>query len=371
MSALDHVRENAQGLGAGDACPPGEHKPGWLTWVTRISIVIGVVALIATVWWVGPAIILDRLRQIGWFFVVLIALEMVSSAFDGTAIYYMADGPGRPSWRHSVIAQIVGRGVNSVTPGGNLGEVLKVGLLSQRCSPKRIVAAVMYINLMRLVMQFAVIAVGVVATAFMFDMPRSLMLLLVGGGVVSAGISFTIFYLMRRGMLSTITNALSHVRIISKKRRESWNKTLEEVDTRLKGHDNQHRTKALACIAASQVLEKGLAWVTIYAAGYILGPGQFLALLSAGVLLSWISTIIPMGLGISEGGNVALFTMIGAPAPLGLALALARRVIQIVFAAVGFAVLAADRVTTRAQTYVSRRYTAVKASRSLPAVKAS
>ena len=58
----------------------------------------------------------------------------------------------------------------------------------------------------------------------------------------------------------------------------------------------------------SQALQKALTYVTVLSAGYLLRPGQFLALLSAGVLLGWISTIIPMGLGISEGGNVALFT---------------------------------------------------------------
>lgn len=366
MSALDHVRANAQGLGVDDACPPGEKTPGWLTWVTRVSVVIGIGALIATVYFVGPYVIFDRLRAIGWFFVLLVGLEIVSSVCDGTAMYYMADGPGRPSWRKSVVAQIVGRGVNSVTPGGNLGEVLKVGLLSQRCSPKRIVAAVMYVNLMRVVMQLSVVAIGVVATAFLFDVPGAVMVMLVVGGVVSAGVAFAIVYLMRRGMLSTLSNALAHVHIISKKRRQSWTKTLEEVDTRLRGNDNQHRTKALLFIGIAQLLEKGLTYLTIFAAGYLLGPGQFLALLSAGVLLGWISTIIPMGLGISEGGNVALFTLIGAPAPLGLALALARRVNQIVFAAIGFTVLtadrAADKVASRAQTRWSSRQPAVKAS---------
>ena len=83
------------------------------------------------------------------------------------------------------------------------------------------------------------------------------------------------------------------------------------------------------------------------AAGYTLGPGQFLALCSAGVVLGWISTIIPMGLGISEGGNVALFALIGAPTALGVALALARRVNQVVFALLGFTILTADRVASR------------------------
>jgi hypothetical protein len=59
--------------------------------------------------------------------------------------------------------------VSSVTPGGNLGEALKVGLLSQRCSPKRIIAAVMFVQLMMIgVVSLGVVAMGSAATAFLF-----------------------------------------------------------------------------------------------------------------------------------------------------------------------------------------------------------
>ena len=44
---------------------------------------------------------------------------------------------------------------------------------------------------------------------------------------------------------------------------------------------------------------------------------------------------------------LALFTLIGAPPSLGVALALAKRVNQIVFAGLGFGVLAVDRIATQ------------------------
>jgi uncharacterized protein (TIRG00374 family) len=335
--------------------------PRWLTWLTRISLVVGIGALIATVWIVGPSTILHHLKSIGWFFVVLVAIEMLSSALDGVAIYYMAHGKGRPTVRECVVAQIVGRGVNSVTPGGNLGEALKVGLLSKRCSTRRIVAAVMYVGLIGVVFSFAIVAIGSAVTAFWFAMPRLVMLLCLAGAVVAAGITAGIIVLLKRGMLSTLSNGLARMHIISKQRREKWNKTLKEVDARLRGEDGDYRKKAVAFVVISHVLQKGLAYFTIMSAGYVMSPGQFLALLSAGVLISWIATIIPMGLGISEGGNAALFTLIGAPAALGLALALARRVNQVVFASIGFFVLAADRVGS----HVHGRVTATRSARSM------
>jgi len=330
-------------------CPekPSEHSPRWLRWITHVSLAIGVIALAITVWIVGPYTLWEQLKKIGWFFLALVALEIVTSICDATAIYFMADGPGRPSWRATVVAQIAGRGINSVTPGGNLGEAVKVGLLAQRCSPRRIVAAVMYVNLVAIVINFGVIAVCSAATAFLFDVPHAGVIALLAGAAIATGIAIGIMVLIKRGMLSTLSNALAHVHIISKKRRKSWNNMLEEVDRRLRGEDSTQTRKAVVFIAISQFGQKALTYATILAAGYTLSTGQFVALCSAGLLLGWISTIIPMGLGISEGGNVALFSIIGAPPPLGLALALARRVNQVAFAVIGFFVLTADRVASR------------------------
>jgi uncharacterized protein (TIRG00374 family) len=346
----------------GIECPekPSEHSPRWLHWVTRVSLVIGVIALVITVWIVGPSILWEQLRKIGWFFVALVALEIVTSVCDATAIYFMADGPGRPTWRHTVVAQLAGRGINSVTPGGNLGEAVKVGLLAQRCSPRRIVAAVMYVNLVAVVTNLAIVALASGATAFLFDIPHAARVALLVGAGVTAAAAVGIMYLIKRGMLSTLSNGLAHLHLISKKRRQSWNKTLEEVDRRLRGQDSAHARKALVFILISQFGQKALTYATVLAAGYVLSPAQFLALCSAGVLLGWISTIIPMGLGISEGGNVALFTLIGAPAPLGLALALARRVNQVAFAIIGFFVLTADRVASRVQTRMTGKWPLVR-----------
>jgi len=335
-------------------------QPRWLTWISRISIVVGLGALIATVWIVGPRVILGHLREIGWFFVAIIGLDVLSSVLDGTAVFFMAHGPGAPRWRECVVAQLAGRGVSAVTPGGNLGEPLKVALLSKRCSPRRIVSAVMYVGLVLAVFSFAVIALGTAATAFLFDIPRAGMFALLIGAAIAAAVAITIVVLIHRGMLATLATGLARLHVISEKRREKWQKTLEEVDDGLRGRAEQQRGRAIACLAGSQAIQKSLTFLVVYAAGYTLSPGQFLALVSAGVLLGWISTIIPMGLGISEGGNVALFGLIGAPASLGLALSLARRVNQIVFATIGFVVLSLDRVGTHLRGRVRGRWPSKK-----------
>ena len=330
------------------AVTPDACAPDWMHWITRVSIVFGVIGIGVTAWIVGVDTIFDHLRAIGPWFLVLLACEAIAACCDAYAVYLMTRGSGAPSYRDVVVAQFAGRAVNSVTPASNLGEALKVSLLARNCSPGRVTAAVLYVVLTAVTISLGVIAFGLVATAYLFSVPAIATLALCAAALVSACLGATVVVLVRRGMLTTLTALLARVRLISTARQERWNERLEDLDSRLRGDvGGEHRRGAVMAIAASQLIQKALTYVTVLAAGYALGPGQFLALLSAGVVLGWISTIIPMGLGISEGGNVALFALIGAPTALGVALALARRVNQVVFALLGFTILAADRVASR------------------------
>jgi hypothetical protein len=350
--------ESAETLTA--TAPVEECAPGWFKWVTRISIVFGIAGVIITAYVVGVGTILDHLRKIGPWFLALVGAEMVTTCCDATAVYLMSRGNGAPSYRDVIVAQFACRAVNSVTPASNLGEALKVSLLSRGCSTGRIIAAVLYCELMAVVMSLVVIACGCVATAFMFDLVPIAKVALCAAALVSACVAATVVVLLRRGMLGALTGFLARLRILSKARQERWRGRLSDLDRRLRGEvGGEHRRGALLAIATSQFLQKVITYGTVMAAGYLLGPGQFLALLSAGVVLGWVSTIIPMGLGISEGGNVALFALIGAPTALGVALALARRVNQVVFALLGFTVLTADRVASRVHRQLRTSHTHV------------
>jgi lysylphosphatidylglycerol synthase-like protein len=348
--------ESAEMLTA--TAPVEECAPEWFKWVTRISIVFGIAGVAVTTYIVGVGTIFDHLRAIGPWFLALVGAEMITTCCDATAVYLMSRGTGAPSYRDVIVAQFACRAVNSVTPASNLGEALKVSLLSRGCSTGRIIAAVLYCELSAIVMSLIVIAFGTVATAFMFDVAPVAKVALCAAALVSACVAATVVVLLRRGMLGTLTAFLARVHIISRARQQRWQGRLTDLDRRLRGEvGGEHRHGALVAIAISQILQKAITYGTVMAAGYLLGPGQFLALLSAGVVLGWVSTIIPMGLGISEGGNVALFALIGAPTALGVALALARRVNQVVFALLGFTVLTADRVASRVHRQLRTSHT--------------
>lgn len=328
----------------------GGPGPAWLRWITRGSLVLGGVALVLTVSTVGVDTLGTHLATIGPWFGLLLAIEAIATFCDAGAVYLLARGPGAPSYRAVCVAQFAGRAVNSVTPGGNLGEALKVSVLARRCSMPRIVAAVMFATLYAFVISLAIIAVGSIATAIVFALPAAAAVALVVAGIVVGGVAVGLVVLLRRGMLCSLARAGRRLHLISAARHDRWYADLENVDARLRGELGEgHRRGAIALLVLAQLLLRVVIGVTILATGYALGGAQLVAVLSAGIFLTWIANLVPMGVGLAEGGNGVLFAVIGAPASIGVALALARRVNQIVFAVLGFAVLAADRIANRVE----------------------
>ncbi len=322
-----------------------EARPRWLVWVTRASLGLGAVALVMMISLVGVEPILDHLARIGPWFVGLLAIEATQTMVDAGTVYALSRGPGAPSFRSVCVAQFAGRAVNSVTPGSNLGEALKVSLLARGCPIQRIVAAVLFASLGNALTGLAVVAIGTIATAFLFDLPTAAQLVLVTAGTLAAALVIGTLVLVRRGMLAMIARFARRLRVISQARHDRWRDALDDVDRRLRGEiHGEHRGIAIVLVVISQLLQRVLIWMTLLATGYSLGGEQLVAVIAAGVLLTWVSTLVPLGVGVAEGGHGMLFALVGAPASLGVALAFARRVNQVVFAVLGFAVLAADRL---------------------------
>jgi uncharacterized membrane protein YbhN (UPF0104 family) len=59
------------------------------------------------------------------------------------------------------------------------------------------------------------------------------------------------------------------------------------------------------------------------------------AIASAGTLITIVSNLVPLGLGVAEGGTAALMAALGQPPSLGVTIAMARRGVQLLYAAVG------------------------------------
>lgn len=317
-------------------------EPRWARWITYGSLVAAVIALVITVVASGPRAIWDGLVTIGAWFGLVLGIEALGTACDAAALHaFVQDGKNRIGYLDVVRAQVAGRAVSLVTPLGSLGEVTKTTMLIKHVSSSRAIAAVARWNLACVGISLAAIAIGAPLCAAKLSLPTWLAGVLYIGAAVAATVLVVAITLIRRGMLSSVVGVLAAVRIVSKARRQAWRKKLKEIDRLVAGRG--HRRAGLAPIGWL-VLARALTWLNVWvvlaAAGTVVGVGTMAALGTAGTLISYASTIVPLGLGLSEGGNAALFVALGLDASLGVTLVMSRRVVQVIYAAIGLSFVA-------------------------------
>ena len=62
--------------------------------------------------------------------------------------------------------------------------------------------------------------------------------------------------------------------------------------------------------------------------------------MSVGVLIGWISPIVPLGLGLADGGNYALYVLLGASGVHGMVVAMVNRARSLAIATLGLGAMA-------------------------------
>ena len=107
-------------------------RPTWARWVTRISLVLALVALVWTIHDTGITTIGRYFKRIGWWWFAVVALEVAITSLDAVAIRaFLSPEQHKVRLRSALLSQLAGRSVNAVTPSGNLGEVVKVSVLTE------------------------------------------------------------------------------------------------------------------------------------------------------------------------------------------------------------------------------------------------
>src|SRR3954462_6535584 len=125
-------------------------RPSWARWVTRISLVIALVALVLTIRDTGLATIGRYFKRIGWWWFAVIALEVVITWLDPVAIrafmspeqhkVRLRAAQHRVALRPAAPRHPAGLVDHAGTRGGQLAEAVKVSVLTEHVSQTRAVA---------------------------------------------------------------------------------------------------------------------------------------------------------------------------------------------------------------------------------------
>jgi len=354
-------------------------RPTWARWVTRISLILGLVALVFTIRNTGLRAIADYFRRIGWWWIAVVILEIAITSLDAIAIRaFLSPEQVKVKLRSAVLSQLAGRAVNAVTPSGNLGEAVKVSVLVDHVSQSRAVSTILLYNLVSFSVELMIVAVAAPIMVMLVAMPPSLRGLMILTGVICLAIAIVLYALVRRGVLESVARALTRIWVpglanirgwiwkstapsrylLSQPRYERWQDRLRAVDSKMRlssGARTRDRWLGIAAVTASRLTSMSLSLMILHAVGESITLGFVAAYTVGGFVIYMISSLVPMGVGISELGNYGLFRALGENPARGVTLVLARRVTLIVYAAIGLGLVTASETVQRARERQAER----------------
>lgn len=306
-------------------------------------LVVGVVAL---------GFVLDRLgwsgtRRVvvgtGMWFAVIAAIDLLSMMCDAFAVQGFLRAKVDISYWRVFGAQASGLAINRLTPGNSLGEPVKVTMLSRHVPTEQAVSAIVMFNLTTIYLGIAAIVVGVPVTALTLDLPERITLIVWIALGVLVVIAIAIAVLVRRGALSTLIDGLAILHIISTQRAERWRAKVLTIDRRLRELGDAKASglrRGLAGVIGSRVFNWIGTLVILHAADIPFTAPLVVAMLSVGILISWLSNVLPLGLGLADGTNYALYGLLGASPESGLVFTMVNRLRTVVLAFMGLAIMA-------------------------------
>jgi uncharacterized protein (TIRG00374 family) len=328
-------------------------RPRWARWVTGISLAVALVALVYTIRDIGLHDLGKRFRWIGWWWLAVLAMEATITTLDAVAIRsFMSPEQDKLRLRHALLAQLAGRAVNAVTPSGNLGEAIKVSVLVEHVDQSRAVACILLYNVVGFTVELAVVAIAAPIMALMVPMRDGLRWTLLGGGALCALISIGLYLLAHRGILASVTGALVRLRLISRARAARWEPRLRAVDDKLRlvsGARARDRWLGILAVVLSRATSMSISALLLAVVGRHLTLGFYAVFTVGGFAIYLASSLVPMGLGISEGGNSALFRAFGENPAAGVTTVLARRVTLVAYAAIGLVLVTLNETVRRAR----------------------
>jgi uncharacterized protein (TIRG00374 family) len=299
---------------------------------------VGLIALVILLVTVDWDTIGREVRHVGRWFIVIALIDLASVACDAFAIYgFLLPQVPHVSYPRVFAAEASGLAINRLTPGNSLGEPTKVTMLMQAVPPDAAISAIVMFNLTTMFVGTASLAIGVPITLSLIDLPEEVAVpVWIVTGLILLG-AVTLAIVVRRGAVGTLIDLIGSTRVISSARRERWRARIADIDRNVRKIRN---VRGVGGIAASRVLNWLGTIVLVNAASFEVTPTLVVALLSVGYIVTSISNIVPLGLGLADGGNEALFKVVNLPASAGSLFVWINRLRTVVLACMGLVVMA-------------------------------
>jgi hypothetical protein len=315
--------------------------------IALVAGAVGLAVLLARVGWEGTR---DAIVDTGAWFAVMAAIDLGSVACDTFAIHGMLRPKVKIGYWRVFGAQASGLAINRLTPGNSVGEAVKVTMLVRTVPTNLAVSTIVLYSLLNMYMGVTAIVIGVPLTALLLDLsPTVSVVVWIATGVLVA-VAVTITLIVRRGAVGTLIDIAAGFRIVSSERAGRWRARVAEIDARLR-EVRDTRSSGIYRGIAGVVGSRACNWlgtiVVLHATHIPLTPPLVVATLSVGILVTWATNVIPLGLGVADGTNYVLYGLLGATQEAGLFFTGVNRVRTCVLAAMGLSIMAVTNAVYR------------------------
>jgi uncharacterized protein (TIRG00374 family) len=307
-----------------------------------IVLALGVVGLAFALRELGWDGMRQAIVDTGWWFVVIAAIDLASLGCDAFGVHGFLRPKANVSYPRVLGAQASGLAINRLTPGNSLGEPVKVTMLARYVPTDVAVAAIVMFNLTTYYVAITAVVVGVPITVLLLDLPSRVQVAVLIAIAVLVVAAVAIALVVRRGAIGTIIDAAVAVRVLSRKRAEKWRARIAAIDLQLRHIGNAETSgirRGLAGVVGSRVLNMIGTIVVLHAVAIPLSAPLVVATLSVGIVVQWMSNIVPLGLGVADGANYILYDLLGATHAAGLLFTMVNRLRTVVLAFLGLAIM--------------------------------
>jgi hypothetical protein len=209
--------------------------------------------------------------------------------------------------------------------------------------------------------------IGIPITILMVDLPDALKVTIGIGLAVIIPAVIGLGIAIHRGAMATLVGALARTRLISHERAADWKARLADVDRHIR---ELHRNRSAGTwtgflfVLGSKAVNYTATFTLIYAVGVPMTATLMVAVVSVGVLIQWVSSIVPLRLGLEDGGNYAMYELLGFAGTHGLFVTLLNRGRSFTVAMIGLVIMAVMAVLDRlARRRIKSRLEQLRAER--------
>jgi hypothetical protein len=312
-----------------------------------VMAALGLVLLVVVILRVGAAEIVADVRQVGWGLAAIIAIGGLRFLLRAIAWRLCLEPPHAMALRDAFAAVICGDAIGNLTPLGPLvGEPAKAAFVRGRVALAPAVTALAIENVLYTLSAAAMIAAGMVALLFRFQLPATY----ARAGELAVAATLALF-VVALWLLWRQPALISRALPLAPPLRKHTDR-VRELESQIYTFASRH-PRVLAPLAMAELGFHALGVAEVYLTLWLLNiPSTSLltAFLfeTANRLITVVFKFIPLRLGVDETGTAWFAQMIGLTARTGLSLGIIRRARVLFWAAAGGLLLVREGLGTRA-----------------------